>query len=63
MILSWNVGERYAEDVVNGNELVAEAQLPTFTKISALVLDKSVDLSLVQSYYCGNTFSKLQKLI
>ena len=48
MILSWNVGERYAEDVVNGNELVAEAQLPTFTKISALVLDKSVDLSLVQ---------------
>ena len=62
MILSWIVGERYAEEVVNGNEVMAEAQLPTFTKISASVLDKSVDLSLVESYCCANTFSKLQKL-
>ena len=60
---SWIVGERYAEDIVNDNEIVAEAQLSTFTKISASVLDKSVDLSLVESYCCGNMFSELQKLI
>ena len=29
MILSRIVGERYAEDVVNGNEVVAEEQLPS----------------------------------
>ena len=63
MILSWIVGERYAEGVVNGNEVAAEEQLPTFTKISASVLDKSVDLSLVESYCCRNTFNKLQNLI
>ena len=63
MILSWIVGERYVEDVVNGNEVKAEAELPTFTKISASILDKSVNLSLVKSCFCGNTFGKLQKLI
>ena len=33
MILSWIVGKRYADDVVDGNEVVAEEQLPTLTKI------------------------------
>lgn len=35
MTRSWIDGENYAEEVVNGNEVVAEEQFPIFTKILA----------------------------
>ena len=63
LILSWIISDDFAKNALFDSEVISEDMLSKFPNLPTSLLDKNVNLALIEKFCVGNSFNKIKEMI